>query len=186
MDIEGKSILYNCRKSWKEDFLKPSYLYCDDFLISHVDMLYLLFFLFWNPTLCVIWPALLYTQSYSHVTNKLSVSFFFLQTFNTIKKLRESSSTSPVAETEGSIMEEVKASCNSYLIWNRSGLWLSKDCISNCSCKPKMENVSYFWNSVSQLIDQTHCFWKIYWENPWTIFLCFIYCSLQIICKFIP
>lgn len=111
---------------------------------------------------------------------------FFLQTFNTIKKLRESSSTSPVAETEGNIMEEVKASCNSYLIWNRSGLWLAKDCISNCSCKPKMGNISYFWNSVSQLIDQTHCFWKIYWENPWTIFLCFIYCSLQIICKFIP
>lgn len=37
--------------------------------------------------------------------------FFYLQTFNTIKKLRESSSTSPVAETEGNIMEEVKASC---------------------------------------------------------------------------
>jgi len=41
------------------------------------------------------------------------VVFIFLQTFNTIKKLRESSSTSPVAETEGNIMEEVKANCNS-------------------------------------------------------------------------
>lgn len=39
--------------------------------------------------------------------------FFFLQTFNTIKKLRESSSSSPVAETEGNVMEEVKAICNS-------------------------------------------------------------------------
>lgn len=33
--------------------------------------------------------------------------FFFFQMFNAIKKIRESSSTSPVAETEGTIMEEV-------------------------------------------------------------------------------
>lgn len=39
------------------------------------------------------------------------VVFVFVQTFNTIKKLRESSSTSPVAETEGTVMEEVKQSC---------------------------------------------------------------------------
>lgn len=32
---------------------------------------------------------------------------FFFQMFNAIKKIRESSSTSPVAETEGTIMEEV-------------------------------------------------------------------------------
>lgn len=38
-------------------------------------------------------------------------AFLFVQTFNTIKKLRESSSTSPVAETEGTVMEEVKQSC---------------------------------------------------------------------------
>lgn len=46
-------------------------------------------------------------------TNESCLFFFFLQTFNTIKKLRESSSSSPVAETEGNIMEEVKAVCNS-------------------------------------------------------------------------
>jgi len=33
---------------------------------------------------------------------------WILKTFNTIKKIRESSSASPVAETEGTIMEEVQ------------------------------------------------------------------------------
>lgn len=35
------------------------------------------------------------------------IEVFFFQMFNAIKKIRESSSTSPVAETEGTIMEEV-------------------------------------------------------------------------------
>lgn len=33
---------------------------------------------------------------------------FFSQTFNAIKKMRESSSASPVAETEGTVTEEVQ------------------------------------------------------------------------------
>lgn len=55
---------------------------------------------------------IVYTVIFTSQTN-CCVSSFFLQTFNTIKKLRESSSASPVAETEGTIMEEVKARCNS-------------------------------------------------------------------------